>query len=389
MGGREGNFSVGNSDRRVSSAMCVSSGMSASASPSMSSPASPSSDKRRLRFDVCSCAPGILLAMAFTSIGFRSIGTFTKFNRLPVVSSIVSNQPFMPPKSKTKKEKVPVEEPPTEDVKAEESPEQPPADETAPAPQPSDTLDNPACVHPATLGFLRSQAGVVCTDSSKISPVFAGVPWRSSTRTDSFPSTPSTTHPVFVGHSADSSAGGGGQCDAALISPAAVGYGVQRVPNPLTSPSHPLPECDDNTYLAEHVWPTLQPALEKLLYALKYHVPKEKRQTHVRNLNMDEVQGFDAVAWLATFLKRNNPQGTAKYTAEEAASVLQCSYRGYKGRLLSKQLRQHRDQAQQAEDLARQQNAAARKIQAVYRGHSVRVHLAMGSLPPTSQQEQN
>eukprot|EP00730_Choanoeca_flexa_P017595 TRINITY_DN8493_c0_g1_i6.p1 TRINITY_DN8493_c0_g1~~TRINITY_DN8493_c0_g1_i6.p1 ORF type:complete len:177 (+),score=25.49 TRINITY_DN8493_c0_g1_i6:333-863(+) len=142
--------------------------------------------------------------------------------------------------------------------------------------------------------------------------------------------------------------------------------------------------ANEGKYLDKEVWPTLQPALVKLLEAIKWNIPKHIRQQYqdptMRRTLHPEHADFNPVHWLATFLKEHNPNKPSRLSPDQAAVVLQTAVRGRNARRRVADMRTARENkiAQDIEDARR--HAAAVKVQAAYRGHSVRLALSMGRL---------
>eukprot|EP00045_Choanoeca_perplexa_P000274 m.13624 g.13624 ORF g.13624 m.13624 type:complete len:217 (-) comp10191_c0_seq2:128-778(-) len=157
-------------------------------------------------------------------------------------------------------------------------------------------------------------------------------------------------------------------------------------PAPIAKRSHkPLSVCsEEGKYLDQAVWPVVQPALVKLLEAIKWNIPKEVRQQYQdpsmkRTLHPEHAQ-FDPINWLATFLKEHNPNKPPRLSPDEAATVLQTHLRALRARQDVQSRREAKQQASAEAIESRRQNAAAVKVQAMYRGHSVRLALSMGRL---------
>lgn len=140
-------------------------------------------------------------------------------------------------------------------------------------------------------------------------------------------------------------------------------------------------------YLDDSVWPTLGPALERLLNAVKYNTPFEVREKYdggynghevKRVLHPEDTKDFDPILWLGEFLKNHNPNVPPKYSPDEAATILQCSFRSRKARKALSDLKANRDSTIQALAEEKRRNEAATAIQAAYRGHKVRLAMALG-----------
>ncbi|EDQ86266.1 uncharacterized protein MONBRDRAFT_11052 [Monosiga brevicollis MX1] len=176
-------------------------------------------------------------------------------------------------------------------------------------------------------------------------------------------------------------------------------------PAPLESrPTKPfVVASDEGLYLEEHVWPTLNLALEKLLSAIPYNIPKvctrsdsrphpslsnpplqEIRQQYqdpsMRRIKHPEHAQFAPIEWLARFLKEHNPNKPPQLSTEQAAIVLQSYVRRKLARDHVARLRSHAAQQRAEREQAELRDAAARRIQAAYRGHSVRLALKAGKL---------
>ena len=78
------------------------------------------------------------------------------------------------------------------------------------------------------------------------------------------------------------------------------------------------------------------------------------------------------------YLEWFNPNVPAKYTPVEAALKLQSFFRGYLSRKRVNKMRAVIAGAWAAEERRKLENKSATKIQALYRGHSVRLTLSLG-----------
>eukprot|EP01147_Barroeca_monosierra_P010826 gene10826-2904_t len=142
---------------------------------------------------------------------------------------------------------------------------------------------------------------------------------------------------------------------------------------------------DEGLFLKERLWPTLELALEKLILAIKYNIPQEIRKQY-QDPNMaftrhpEHAVNFDPIQWLATFLKRHNPYNPPSLSREGAAQLIQAAFRGSRARKEYTIQREEARRRKEEQELANRREAAATKIQAVYRGHSVRLDLASGCL---------
>eukprot|EP00051_Salpingoeca_urceolata_P029386 m.489775 g.489775 ORF g.489775 m.489775 type:complete len:239 (+) comp27076_c0_seq1:254-970(+) len=160
-----------------------------------------------------------------------------------------------------------------------------------------------------------------------------------------------------------------------------------RAPTPPTLPSRSfLPATSQShagLYLEQNVWPVLLPALEKLFVALRKRVPLETRQAYAdpsmrRIVCPEDAQGFDPVDWLATYLKRYNPNVPAKYNEQDAAIKIQATARGHRDRQLVRAKRTQLAHERAVRLESERRHAAATAIQAAFRGHCLRVSLALG-----------
>ncbi|EGD74056.1 hypothetical protein PTSG_05748 [Salpingoeca rosetta] len=145
------------------------------------------------------------------------------------------------------------------------------------------------------------------------------------------------------------------------------------------------PTSDEGVYLKEKLWPTLELALDKLILAIKYHIPRDIRQQYedpsmAFTKHPEHAVNFNPIDWLGTFLKRHNPYNPPALTHDQAAARIQAAFRGSQVRKMYKVLREEARRKKEEEDLARRREAAALRIQAAYRGHSVRLELATGRL---------
>lgn len=160
------------------------------------------------------------------------------------------------------------------------------------------------------------------------------------------------------------------------------------------------------------MWPTLETGLEKVLNAIKYYIPDEIKAQYPQPadslaplsplptpaevlaaggrpaLNRSEAvwrvehpehaKGFDPLLWLATYLRRYNPNTPSKFTPHSAARRIQSVYRGFLGRQKVRRLRADLAATAAAIELERRRNKAATLIQATYRGNVARASLALG-----------
>mmetsp|Transcript_35743 Transcript_35743/g.93466 ORF Transcript_35743/g.93466 Transcript_35743/m.93466 type:complete len:246 (-) Transcript_35743:10-747(-) len=142
----------------------------------------------------------------------------------------------------------------------------------------------------------------------------------------------------------------------------------------------------EGRYLEEQVWPTLAPALEKLLLAVEYNTPKEVKERYpgglhgpeVRRVTRPEDAEFEPLQWLATYLDNYNPFQPSKFTPDTGALAIQCAWRQFLARRIRGRKTAERDARVSAEALAQRQNAAATTIQALWRGYCVRQEIALG-----------
>eukprot|EP00056_Hartaetosiga_gracilis_P003639 m.65592 g.65592 ORF g.65592 m.65592 type:complete len:235 (-) comp11530_c0_seq1:926-1630(-) len=162
-----------------------------------------------------------------------------------------------------------------------------------------------------------------------------------------------------------------------------------QLPRPKPASSRPFSTLKANSeegkYYEENILPTLDLALNKLILAIKYNIPKDIRSQYqdpsmVRTNHPEHAIGFDPINWLATFLKRYNPNVPPKLSSEEAARIIQSGFRGARARSAYRKMTKAKRDKEEAEEIANRREKAALKIQSVFRGHSVRLAMETGTL---------
>lgn len=165
-------------------------------------------------------------------------------------------------------------------------------------------------------------------------------------------------------------------------------YEYVHVDAPGPRPIMPITSTSaEAVYLEEKVWPTLEPALERLLGAVRYHIDKadiaklkggpDDAQLH-RVTRPELAKEFDPLAWLATYLDWYNPNVAPQFTEESAAIYIQCAYRKMRAKQELARLRKAYQERTAASDHRKLRNKSATIIQAVYRGHCVRMSFMLG-----------
>jgi len=247
--------------------------------------------------------------------------------------------------------------------------------------------------HPACLGHVPGQNGQLLWNPAKVSAVCLGSIWER--KVPALWKDSRSAHPSTFGYHEDPAPGNAidpAAYNPAMVSPIFAGAAMTenkpaRTPAELRGLLPAQSSSAEGKYLDEQVWPTLELGLEKLLNAIKYHVPKDVVGSYPGGWNGADVQrvtkprhavDFDPLEWLATYLAWYNPNVPSKWTPETAATKVQSAYRGYRGRVRVNRLKEVIRLARAAADLAQLQNESATKIQALYRGHSVRLNLALG-----------
>lgn len=200
----------------------------------------------------------------------------------------------------------------------------------------------PEHMHPAVLGYTTSRTGRVYVDVAKIHPAMVGAIWVPE----------------------------GGQDEP-----------VQQAPLPLRDLRPFEVISSEGKFLEKEVWPTLEPALHKLFTALQFQLPSRKHMSPFdRITDPEEARGFNPIQWLASYLKRNNPNAPGGMSLERAATLIQAAWRAFLARRVVTRMREQAAHARVlGEDEAKRVRAAT-KIQAVFRGHSVRIALEVGQL---------
>jgi len=138
--------------------------------------------------------------------------------------------------------------------------------------------------------------------------------------------------------------------------------------------------------LEENVWPTLRPALEKLLLAVQYNTPKEVKESYpggprgaeVLRVTRPEDATFEPLEWLALYLENFNPFQPMKFTRDTAAMTIQNAWRQKLARRALQLKAEEHAARMTAEALAARQDQAATAIQATWRGYCVRQEIALG-----------
>lgn len=162
---------------------------------------------------------------------------------------------------------------------------------------------------------------------------------------------------------------------------------VPKDPEPPRLNSPIVPTSTEAKYLEEKVWPTLEPAMERLLNALKYHMDPKDIDIFEGGWNDDSIhrvsrpelaQNFDPIAWLAQYLEWHNPNVPSRFTEDSAAIMIQCAVRKFKAKQELVRLKAEFAARKAAVDLERLRNKSATIIQACYRGHCVRLTLRLG-----------
>lgn len=165
-------------------------------------------------------------------------------------------------------------------------------------------------------------------------------------------------------------------------------YEYVHVAPPGPRPLMPItPTSAEAVYLEEKVWPTLEPALERLLGAVRYHIDHadiakleggtDDMQLH-RVSRPELAKGLDPLAWLANYLDWYNPNVTPQFTDNSAAIYIQCAYRKMKAKQELARLQMAHQERTAASDLRTLKNNSATIIQAAYRGHCIRMSLMLG-----------
>jgi hypothetical protein len=158
----------------------------------------------------------------------------------------------------------------------------------------------------------------VVWDAALVSPVCLGAIWERALPWVCLDSR--VVHPASFVHHADLTPGKAlasqGLMDPAMVSPIFCGVAMNKntpiPPKPTQRPQLPLISAsNEGKYLDEHVWPTLELALEKLQNAMQYHIPKEVLDTYEGGHRGHAVQRvsypghaeeFDPLMWLSRYL---------------------------------------------------------------------------------------
>ena len=290
------------------------------------------------------------------------------------------------------------------------------------------TLPDPALTHPSITGYTSGLSGRVLTRPSLVTPVMAGVPWTAQPII--MPLTnPAHVSPATVGYiqqqpddtsslisstSTEPAMGTETGTDPARIAPAFAGspplvaaaaakaadQKLKGISDVTLAATAILPgsgslersllslaeSSEASRYLSAEVWPVLGPALERLLASLPLYrntglttaaapaAPADPAAAAAA----DKRRDLDAIYWLATYLKRNNPRVPPSLSPEVAAVRIQAGFRGMQARNKALALARERDARRAAKELEMIRNSAATRIQAAFRGHTTRMHLALG-----------